>query len=105
MLAVLALVAGLLVAPGVGDTVNLRGQSPGELVAVTLTSVVDPARGSDDYDQPAAGNRFVATQFRIANAGTVVFDDSPDNDVQLIDSRGQVYSPALATVAAGPSFP
>lgn len=112
-LAAAALMAGLLATPApalgsdhsVGDTVQLSGNDVGELLAVTLTKVVNPAPGSDEFDKPGSGNRLVATQFRIADIGTTTFVDSPDNDVQLIDSAGQSYYPSLTTVASGPSFP
>jgi hypothetical protein len=92
-------------APGVGHTITLHGLDEGEVLAVTLTKVVDPASPADSFDGPSAGNRLVATQFRVANVGSVEVTDAIDNDVQVIDSQGQGYQTTLARVAAGQSFP
>ncbi len=92
-------------AAGVGDTITLHGLDDGETLAVTLTKVVDPASAADDAFAPAGGNRLVATQFRLANVGSVGFTDAIDNDVQVIDGQGQGYQSTLDEVSAGPSFP
>jgi hypothetical protein len=90
---------------GVGDTITLHGLEDGETLAVTLTKVVDAATPADDMSGPASGNRLVATQFRLANVGSVEFTDAIDNDVQVIDAQGQGYQTTLDDVTAGPSFP
>ena len=88
VLTVLALIVGLVAYPavafsvpartsaGVGDTITLHGLDDGEALAVTLTNVVDPASPADDFSGPASGNRLVATQFRLANVGSVEFTDA-----------------------------
>src|ERR1051326_5912479 len=98
-------VAGLPGGKGVGDTIRLNGLTAGEAMAVTLTRVVDPARGSDDANQPSPGDRLVATQFRVTNVGSVAIDDAPLADVTLIDRAGQAYDPSFNTVSAGPTLP
>jgi len=90
---------------GVGDTQTVNGLSDGETLAVTLTKVADPATPADEFSTPQAGDRLVGTQFRIANAGSVPYHDAIDNDVQLIDEKGQAYQPELAdSITAGRLF-
>jgi hypothetical protein len=79
--------------------------SDGETLAVTLTRVVDPATPADDLSTPQGGDRLVATQFRITNAGSTTYDDVIQGDVQLIDDKGQTYQPELVdSVSAGQSL-
>jgi hypothetical protein len=65
-------------------------------VAVTLTKVVDPAAPADEFSTPQGGDRLVGTQLRITNAGSIPYNDAIQNDVQLIDAKGQSYEPELA---------
>ncbi len=90
---------------GVGDTQTVNGLSDGETLAVTLTKVADPATPADEFSTPSGGDRLVGTQFRIANAGSVPYHDAIDNDVQLIDDKGQAYQPELGpSITAGRLF-
>jgi hypothetical protein len=89
---------------GVGTTQTLHGMSDGEILAVTLTKVVDPAEPADEFSAPSGGHRLVALQFRIANTGSAKYVDAIDNDVQLVDDKGQTYGPTLDEVSAGPGF-
>jgi hypothetical protein len=47
---------------------TLNGLSDGEVVAVTLTKVVDPGTPADEFSTPQGGDRLAGTQFRLANA-------------------------------------
>lgn len=90
---------------GVGDTQTVNALSDGETLAVTLTKVADPATPADEFSTPSGGDRLVGTQFRIANAGSVPYHDVIDNDVQLIDEKGQAYQPESGlSVTAGRLF-
>jgi hypothetical protein len=81
------------------------GNSAGEKLTVTVIKVVDPASGADEFTHPKAGYRFVAVQFRLVNAGTETYSDSPGNGAQLVDTQGQSFSDDFADTTAGPSFP
>lgn len=87
----------------IGDSITLAGQN-GEKVTVTVVKVTDPAKPSDQYMTPDAGNRFVAVQLRFVNAGTVAYSDSVDNGAVLIDAAGQSFSAEPYTTTAGPGF-
>ena len=90
---------------GIGDTQTLNGLSDGEILAVTLTKVADPATPADEFSTPQGSDRLVGTQFRVANAGSIPYHDAIDNDVQLIDDKGQAYQPELGdSITAGRLF-
>lgn len=90
---------------GVGDTQTVNGLSDGETLAITLTKVADPATAADEFSTPQGGDRLIGTQFRITNAGSVPYHDAIDNDVQLIDEKGQAYQPELGdSITAGRLF-
>jgi hypothetical protein len=89
---------------GIGDTVELRGNSAGERIAVTVVQVTDPAIGASEFEQPSTGNRFVGVQIRLTNTGTTDFEDAPDNGSRLLDPSGQSYGSTVLSVSAGQSF-
>jgi Domain of unknown function (DUF4352) len=89
---------------GVGTTQTLRGISAGEVLAVSVTKVVDPAEPTDEFSAPAGGHRLVAVQFRIANTGSKEYVDDITSDVQLVDNKGQTYDPTFDEVSAGPAI-
>ncbi|WP_051367637.1 DUF4352 domain-containing protein [Hamadaea tsunoensis] len=110
------LVAGLLLAflaparayaadPGLGDAITLTGDVEGDVVTVTPLKVANPAAAADDFSGPDAGHKLVGVQFRLQNAGTVTYSDSPDNCATLVDTDGQRFHPTIADIAAGPTFP
>ena len=86
-----------------GTTVGVSGNS-GEKLNVTVTKIVDPAIGATDFDQPDPGTHFVAVQFKLTNAGSAVYNDSPDLDARVLDAKGQSYDSVIADTAAGPGF-
>lgn len=88
----------------VGSTLTLTGNNSGEQVDITLVQVVDPAKGKDDFNQPDAGNRFVAVEVRYKNTGTVTEADSVGNEAKLVDGAGHSYDTSFADTTAGPSF-
>jgi hypothetical protein len=86
----------------IGDTISANGSSDGEQLAITLVKIVDPASSANQFLTPAAGNRYVAVQFRLKNTGTGSYSDDPDIDVAAIDGAGQQYDASLgATTSAG----
>ncbi|MFB4275721.1 DUF4352 domain-containing protein [Nonomuraea sp. MTCD27] len=87
----------------VGGSITLEGMDPGLKMQVTVTRVVDPATG-DQFSKPQTGNRLVAVELTLANAGDAVYSDSPTNGAMLIDGEGQQYRTTFRTVQEGQSF-
>ncbi|MEV0231427.1 DUF4352 domain-containing protein [Nonomuraea sp. NPDC050786] len=88
----------------VGGAITLEGTDPGLKMTVTLTKVVNPATPAQDFMKPKTGNKFVALEITLANAGQAVYSDSPTNGAMLIDGEGQQYRTTLFDVREGQSF-
>jgi hypothetical protein len=102
---------GLIEKPGetkktaaLGDSIDLRGQSEGERMRVTVIELVDPAPSKDDIFTPEAGNKFVAVQIRLENIGSEVYSDSPTNGAVIIDTEDQQFRATFEDTSAGPGF-
>ena len=54
--------------------------------------MVDPATESDGLSLLPSGDRLVAVNLTVANAGTGIQQESIDDDVTLIDSGGHSYN-------------
>jgi hypothetical protein len=85
----------------VGSTVDIGGSKG---LAVTLTQVIDPATGSDQYTTADAGKRFVAAEVKIVNNGTAAFSDDANSDMTLIGSDNQSYTADFDTVSECTNF-
>ncbi len=85
-----------------GDTISLSGADQVRM-GVTVKQVLDPAPGTR-FSKPTNGARFVGVQFDLSNSGSVLYQDSPTNGIELIDSLGQTYSPRIAETDAGPAL-
>jgi hypothetical protein len=94
--------AVLVPAAGPGDAITLEGLENVE-VEVTLLSVIDPAPPAE-FNTPDDDQRFVATQLKLRNVGSVQYSDSPSNGLEVIDSLGQTWNPTLLDSGAGPGF-
>jgi hypothetical protein len=70
---------------------------------VYLTKVIDPARGSDSFNTPDKGNRFVGAVFSIKGVIGASSDDS-NVDATLIGSNGQTYTADFDTIAGYTNF-
>jgi hypothetical protein len=77
--------------------------STNDVMTVTLTAVQDPAVGSDQFDQPDAGNRFVAAKFTLVGK-TGAFSDDANSDATLIGSDSQTYQPDFDNVNGCTNF-
>lgn len=88
----------------VGGAITLQGMDAGLKVTVTVTKLVNPATPAQDFMKPKAGNRFIAVEVTLQNAGQAVYSDSPTNGAMLIDSEGQQYRSTLYDVREGQSF-
>jgi hypothetical protein len=75
----------------------------GNKMAVTLTRVIDPAQGADQFTTPDNGNRFVAAKFLILGvSGT--FSSDANNDAVIVGADGQTYQPDFNDTTAGTNF-
>ena len=89
-----------------GDPITLTGNDKGSKITVTATRIADPARATDGFSSPDAGNRYVAVRFRFTNTGTVAYDDSPSNGAKVIDLQGQQFdSDIVEKINAGVLLP
>lgn len=79
------------IGPRVGTTEQIKAQ--GTRLAITVTKVIDPLRGSGAALLP--GTRVVGVFVRIVNRGPGGYDSSSTGDISIIPSSG-VASPAYA---------
>jgi uncharacterized protein DUF4352 len=89
----------------IGSTLTLAGNSAGEKMAVTVVRVLRDAQPASQFDSPDSGDRLYAVQFRLTDAGSIAYSDSPSNGAVVVDSAGQSYQSALNDAAGCESFP
>ena len=91
----------------VGATLSLSGTG-GEQAAVTLSQVIAPATGTDGPPTDSNGNpssaSYVATVFAVKNTGNQALQGDANNDVSVIGSDGQSYSPDFDNVSECTNF-
>jgi len=86
----------------VGTVYYVTGPT-GNQMSVTLTKVIDPAQGTDQFTTPASGNRFVGAVFTITGiSGT--FSDDANHEATLIGSNGQTYTADSHSIAGYTDF-
>jgi hypothetical protein len=86
----------------VGTVYTVTDQSRDKMT-VTLTKMIDPALGADQFTAPDNGNRFVGAVFTITGvSGT--FSDDANNDATLIGSNSQTYSADFDSIAGYTNF-
>lgn len=86
----------------VGTAYTVTDDSGNEM-SVTLTQVIDPAQGADQFTTPDNGKRFVGAVFSIKGiSGT--FSDDANNDATLIGSNGQTYIADFDSIAGYTNF-
>ncbi|MEV0997988.1 DUF4352 domain-containing protein [Nonomuraea sp. NPDC050202] len=88
----------------VGGTLTVQGMDPGLKVSVTVNRVVNPATPASDFLKPKTGNKLVAVEVTLANAGQAVYSDAPTNGAWLIDGQGQQYRSSFSNVTEGQGF-
>ena len=86
----------------VGTSYTVTDQS-GNKMAVTLTQVIDPAQGADQFTSPQSGNRFVGAVFDIKGINGTFSDDANSN-ATLIGSNGQTYTADFDSIAGYTNF-
>ena len=90
--------------PGrIGSSFALKDGS-GNLYQVTLTKVIDPAEGENQFTVPDAGKRFVGLVFRVRALTGSPRDEDANNDAVVIGSDGQDYSADFHGVAGSTNF-
>jgi hypothetical protein len=88
---------------GTVGTICKVTDSSGNVYNVTLRKVVDPATGSDEFNQPDNGTRFVAAVFQITGVSGTATDDS-NSDASLTGSNQQVYQANFNSIAGYTDF-
>lgn len=86
----------------VGTSYAVTDES-GNKMSVTLTQVIDPAQGADQFTSPQSGNRFVGAVFDIKGINGTVSDDA-SNDATLIGSNGQTCTADFDSIAGYTNF-
>jgi hypothetical protein len=73
------------------------------VMSVTLTQVIDPAKGSSSYTTPDNGKRFVGAKFKIVGvSGT--FSSDANSFASVIGDDSQSYSPDFSDIAGCTNF-
>ncbi|MFI6819053.1 DUF4352 domain-containing protein [Nonomuraea sp. NPDC050328] len=88
----------------VGRPLTLEGLDPALKVEVQVVKVFDPATPDNLFMKPSAGNRFVAVEVTLTNAGQAAYRDSPSIGSTLIDTEGRQYRSTFATVREAQGF-
>jgi hypothetical protein len=92
-------------AAGLGDTIDVTGETSGEKLAVTLVKVDPKAQSTDGFSSPPAGDAYFAAQIQIKNIGTAAYSDSADNCLAVKDGKGQQFQTDLiSSVSSGPTM-
>lgn len=72
-------------------------------MSIALGSVIDPAHGTSDFDQPSTGNRFVAAEFKLTGIRGSSADNA-NNNASLIGDNHHVYVADLDDVSECTNF-
>jgi hypothetical protein len=90
--------------PGqVGSSFELKDGS-GNLYRVTLTKVIDPAKGENQFTVPDTGKRFVGLVFQVKALTGSPQDEDANNNAVIIGSNGQSYAADFAGIAGYTNF-
>jgi hypothetical protein len=75
----------------------------GNKMSVTLTKVIDPAQGADQFTTPTSGSRFVGAVFTITGISGTLSADA-NHEATLIGSNGQTYTADSHSIAGYTNF-
>jgi len=90
--------------PGrIGSSFELKDGN-GNLYRVTLTKVIDPANGENQFTVPDAGQRFVGLVFRVKALTGSPQDEDANNDAVIIGGNGQNYAADFEGIAGYTNF-
>lgn len=87
----------------IGATLNVHDSS-GNALAVTVSHVVDPATGANEFYQPSAGDRFVAVEMNLSNQSSNTISSDANNNVTVIGSDNQAYTADFDSVSDCTNF-
>lgn len=87
----------------IGATLEVE-DSTGSTLAVTMTQVIDPATGANEFDTPNPGDRFVAVDMTLENPGAGTISDDANNDTTVIGTDSQAYTADFDSVAECTNF-
>jgi hypothetical protein len=86
----------------VGTSYSVTDEN-GDEISVTLTHVINPAEGADQFNTPQSGEKFVGAVFTIKGINGT-FSDDANNDATLIGSNGQTYTADFDSIAEFTNF-
>ncbi len=86
-----------------GDAITLTSRS-GQDIEVTVVQFLDRAPPPTTVIGPPAGQHLAAVQLKYVNRSRRAYEDSLANEITLIDSQGQSFSPGGKGTAAGAEF-
>jgi hypothetical protein len=84
-------------------TVYRISDGSGHVMTVRLRRLIDPARGSDSFNSPDRGKRFVGAVFALQGITGALQDDA-NNDAALVGSNGQTYTADFDAIARYTNF-
>ena len=87
----------------IGATQQVQDMTKNTL-AVTITQLIDPATGTDAYNQPNGGYRFVAVDMNLTNQSAATISDDANVDVHVIGTDNQAYPADFDSVAECTNF-
>ncbi|MCU1488616.1 MAG: hypothetical protein JWM85_21 [Acidimicrobiaceae bacterium] len=87
----------------IGTTLDVHDLSK-NVLAVTVTQVIDPASGVDQYTTPNSGDRFVAVDMNLANQSQATISDDANSDTTVIGTDNQAYTADFNSVSQCTNF-
>lgn len=85
-------------APTLGAT-EIVADSNGNKLTVQAISIVDPAKLSDEFNQPKSGHRLVAVNLELVNKSSAIIQDDALSDTSVVGSDNQTYQPSFGTIS------
>jgi hypothetical protein len=71
---------------------------------VTLSKIIDPAQGADQFTTPDSGKRFVGIVFAITAVSGSPQDEDANADAAVVGSNGQTYTADFDPIAGYTNF-
>ena len=87
----------------VGSTLSFQDDS-GVPYTVTLTQVIDPAQGADEFTTPNPGDRFIGAMFTITDTGNGATSDDANGDATVVGTDDQTYQADFDSLAECTNF-
>ncbi len=87
----------------IGTTLDVENYT-GDTLAVTMTRIIDPATGADEFNTPNMGDRFVAVDMSLENLSAATITDYANSDAAVIGTDSQAYTADLDSVAECTNF-